>query len=68
MKCCAYRGVKLLEHAMKVVEERVLEKQLRLLVESDSMKFGFIPGRGITDALFILRKLQEDYLSKNVLC
>ena len=36
MKSCgAYRGVKLLEHAMKIVE-RVLEKRIRNLVEVDS--------------------------------
>ena len=31
MSCGSYRGVKLLEHAMKIVE-RVLERQIRTLV------------------------------------
>ena len=34
-----YRGVKLLEHAMKIVE-RVLERRIRELVNIDSMQFG----------------------------
>ena len=51
MDCEAYRGVKLLEHAMKIVE-RVLEKRRRELVKVDEMQFDFIPGKGTTDALF----------------
>ena len=55
----AYRGVKLLEHAMKIVA-RVLEKR-RELVKVDEMQFGFISGKGTTDALFILRRMQEEF-------
>ena len=47
--CNTYRGVKLLEHAMKIVE-RVLERRIRELVNIDSMQFGFMPGRRTTDA------------------
>ena len=60
MDCGAYRGVKLLEHAMKIVE-RVLEKRIRELVKADDMQFGFMPGKGTTDALFILRRMQEEF-------
>ena len=60
MDCGAYRGVKLLEHAMKIVE-RVLEKRIRELVKVDDMQFGFMPGKGTTDALFILRRMQEEF-------
>ena len=38
MSCMAYRGVKLLEHAMKLVE-KVLERRLRLMVKVDEMQF-----------------------------
>jgi hypothetical protein len=63
MSCGSYRGVKLLEHAMKIVE-RVLEKRIRKLVNVDEMQFGFMPGKGTTDAIFILRRLQEEYRDK----
>lgn len=29
------------------------------------MQFGFIPGHGTTDAIFIVRQLQKKYLGKN---
>ena len=29
------------------------------------MKFGFMPGRGATDIIFILRQIQEKYIGKN---
>ena len=63
MNCRTYRGVKLLEHRMKIVE-RVLEKRIRALVEVDDMQFGFMPRR-TTDALFIVRRMQEEYREKN---
>ena len=63
MKCGSYRGVKLLEHGMKVVE-RVLERRIRNCVVVDEMQFGFMPGKGTVDALFVLRRLQEEYLCK----
>ena len=63
MDCGAYRGVKLLEHAMKIVE-RVIEKRIRELVKVDDMQFGFMPGKGTTDASFILRRMQEEFRGK----
>ena len=59
----ANRGVKLLEHAKKIVEE-VLERRMRHIGKVDEMKFGFMPGKGTIDAAFILRRLQEEYLEK----
>ena len=56
--CNAYR-VKLLEHGMKIIE-KVLEKRKKASVEVDDMQFGFILG-GTTDALFIVRRMQEEY-------
>ena len=64
MNCASYRGVKLLEHGMKVVE-RLLEKRLRRLVKVDQMQFGFMPGKSTVDTIFILRRMQESYLEKN---
>ena len=58
--CNTYRGVKLLEHAMKIVES-VLERTIRELVNIDLMQFGFMPGRGTTEALFVVRRMQEGY-------
>ena len=43
---------------MKILE-RVLERRIRELVKIDSMQFGFMPGRGTTDALFVVRRMQD---------
>ena len=51
-----YRGLKLLDHVMKGME-RVIEKIIRERISIDDMQFGFMPGRGTTDAIFILRQL-----------
>ena len=59
-----YRGLKLLEHAMKAFE-RILEGLIRKQVSIDDMQFGFMPGRGTTDAIFITRQVQEKFIAKN---
>ena len=61
--CSCYGAVKLLEHGMKV-EERVFEKRLSRIVSVDEMQFGFMPERGAIDAVFILRRMQEEYHAK----
>ena len=61
--CNTYRVVKLIEHTTKIVE-RVLERRIRELVNIDAMQFGFMPGRGTTDALFVVRRMQEEYMEK----
>src|SRR5437867_9795812 len=53
LECSSYRGIKLLDHALKVLE-RVLEARLRKTVKIDDMQFGFSPGKGTTDAIFIV--------------
>ena len=40
---------------MKMLE-RVLEKKIRCQVSIDNMQFGFKPGKGTTDAIFIKYK------------
>ena len=59
--CSCYRAVKLFEHGMKVVEP-VLEKRFCTIV-SDEMQFGFSPERGTIDAVFILWRMQGEYLA-----
>ena len=48
---------------MKVLE-RVIEERVRKIVKMDNMLFGFMAGRSTTDAIFIVRQLQEKYLAK----
>ena len=64
MSCGSCTGVKLLEHAMKIVE-RVLERRIRTLVNLNKMQFGFMPGKGTVDAIFIVWRMQEKYQKKD---
>ena len=43
--------------------ERVLDSAIRGMVDIDDMQFGFVLSRGTTDALYIVRQLQEKYLA-----
>ena len=63
LECGSYRAIKLLEHGMKILE-KVLESRIRQIVELDEMQFGFTPGRGTTDAIFIVRQIQEKFRAK----
>ena len=58
-----YRGLKLVDQVMKVIE-RVIDKLLRERIDIDETQFGFVPGRGTTYAIFLLRQLQEKYSGK----
>ena len=62
-ECGSNRGVKLLEHGMKVLE-RILDKRLRQRINVDDMQCGFMLGRRKIYAIFILRQLQEKHLNK----
>ena len=53
MECGSYRAIKLLE--------RVLERRIRDKVKIDAMQFGFMPGKGTTDAIFTVWQMQEKY-------
>ena len=60
-QCCGnYRGIKLMSHTMKVWE-RIIETRLRDRVEISKQQYGFMPGKGTTDAMFALRMLMEKY-------
>ena len=48
---------------MKVVE-RVLEKRLPRIMTVYEIQFSILPWRGTIDAVFILRRLQEEYYAK----
>ena len=63
MECGSYRGIKLLEHAMKVVE-RIFEHRIRQQIVIDDMQFGFMKCKGTTDAIFIESQMQENFRVK----
>ena len=48
----SYRGIKLLENAVKVLE-RVIEERVSKIVKIDSMQFGFMAGWSTTDTLWM---------------
>ena len=48
-----------------MVVECVFEKRLRKGVEIREEQYGFVAGKGTTDAIFILRQLQEKYLEND---
>ena len=52
-----YRGLKL--------TERIVDGLIRQVVSIDDSQFGFVTGRGTTDAIFVVRQLQEKYLAVN---
>ena len=63
-----YRGLKLTEHVMKVME-RIMDEIIRdsymihELILIDKMQFAFVPGWGTNCAIFIICQLQEKFLS-----
>ena len=59
-----YRGLKLTEQVMKILE-RIVDCLITQLVSTDYSQFGFIPGRGTIDTIFVVRQLYEKYLAAN---
>ena len=49
-----------MSHTMKI-REGIIETRLRDTVEISKQKYGFMPGKGTTDAMFALRMLMEKY-------
>ena len=65
------RGIKLLKQAFKLYE-KVLYGRLREVVDIDEMQYGFTPGRGtvdavFVDAVFVLSRLSEKFRAKKKL-
>ena len=63
LQCGKYRGLRLLEHGMKVWE-KILDGGLKEVVNISGNQFGFAAGRSTTDAIFILRQIQQKYTEK----
>ena len=49
-----------MSHTLKVWE-RIIETRLKDRVEISKQQYGFMPGKGTTDAVFALRMLIEKY-------
>ena len=60
MSCGTVREVKLLEHAMKIVQ--------RELERLNKMQFGLMSGKGTVDAIFIVRMQDEYQKDKKLFC
>ena len=54
LDCKQYRGIKLLEHSLKVLEA-VLDERVRKMTEVDPRLFGLMLGKSIVDVIFIAR-------------
>ena len=52
LDCKQYKGIKLLEHGLKVLE-RVLDERVRKMTEVGPRQFGFMPGKSTIDTIFI---------------
>ena len=61
--CGNYRGIKLMSHTMKIWE-RIIDRRLREETTIGDEHFGFMPGRGTTDAIFAVRQLMEKHRGK----
>ena len=63
LQCGKYRGLRLLEHGMKLWE-KILDGRLKEVVKISDNQFGFSSGKSTTDAIFILRHIQQKYSEK----
>ena len=63
LQCGKYRGLRLLEHGMKLWE-KILDFRLKDVVKISDNQFGFSAGKSTTDAIFILRQIQQKYIEK----
>jgi len=57
-ECSNYRRLKMLEHAMKILE-RVFERRIRGAITISDIQMGFMPGKSTVDSIFAVRQLVE---------
>ena len=58
--CGNYRGIKMISHTMKIWE-RIVDRRLREETSIGEEQFGFMPGRGTTDAIFATKQVIEKH-------
>ena len=58
--CGNYRGIKMISHTMKILES-VIDRRLREKTTIGEEQFGFMLGRGTTDAIFAARQVIEKH-------
>jgi hypothetical protein len=56
-----------MSHIMKLWE-RIIEHRLRGVTNVTKNQFGFMPGRSIMEAIFLIRQLWRDIGSKRKTC
>ena len=66
LDCGNYHGLKLTDQVIKLMEQ-VLDFYICKMVNVCEKQFGFVPGRSTTDTIFIVRQLQEMYITANKL-
>ena len=54
--CGIYKPIKIIYHTMTILE-RIIDRRLREETRIGEEKFGFMPGRGRTDAIFAARQV-----------
>ena len=55
-----YRGVKMISHTMKIWE-RIVDRRLSEEISIGEYQFGFMPGRGTTDAIFAAKQVIDKH-------
>ena len=53
-----------MEYTFKVYE-KILDGRFCEVVDIDKMQYGFMPGKGTVDAVFVLRRLSEKFRARN---
>ena len=60
-QCCgSYRGIKLMSHTIKIWKI-IIKARLKNRVKISKQQYGFMAGKGTTDAMFALKMMVEKY-------